>query len=189
MEPRKPSGRTVHTHTETSDTGERREFFHHTARRVITRSRQVRDSQLLNESECDGWYIDPPAAWLNLHPPPKPGTFYHVCGGSGDRDDYKFTEVGDRETGFLLLETRTHNSYLHDETGNSRTHESVHHDEVTEFSETPLMPDLFVPPLDFKRVPQLPDELRYSLAFRLRLRWEAWKDSLHLPSRIAKFTA
>jgi len=33
-EPQKWSGRTVHTHTETIDTGERRELFRYTARRV-----------------------------------------------------------------------------------------------------------------------------------------------------------
>jgi len=188
-EPQKRSGRTVHTHTETIDTGERRELFRYTARRVVTRSRQTRDSRLLSESECDGWYIDPPAAWLNLHPPAKPGTFYHLCAGTGERDDYKFTEAGDRETGFVLLATRTHKSSFEDETGNSRAHESVHHEEVTELSETPLKPDLFVPPHDFKRVLQLPDGVRYAPAYRLRLRWETLKDSLHLPNRIAKFTA
>jgi hypothetical protein len=188
MEPAKRSGRTVHTHTETIDTGERREIFHYTARRVITRSRQTRDSQLINESECDGWYIDPPAAWLNLHPPPKPGTFYHLCLGTGERDDYKFTEAGNRETGFVLLATRTHKSFSQDETENSRTHESVHHEEVTELSETPLEPGLFVPPRDFERVPQLPDGVRYAPAYRIRLRWEILKDSLRLPNEIAKFT-
>jgi hypothetical protein len=190
-EPQRRSGRTVHTHTETIDTGERRELFRYTARRVITRSRQIRDAQLLSESECDGWYIDPPAAWLNLHPPAKPstGTYYHLCAGTGERDEYKFTEAGDRETGFVLLATRTHKSSFEDETGNSRAHESVHHEEVTELSETPLKPDLFVPPHDFKRVLQLPGGVRYAPAYRLRLRWETLKDSLHLPNRIAKFTA
>lgn len=189
MEPQKRSGRTVHVHTETIDTGERRELFRYTARRVITRSRQIRDSISLSESECDGWYIDPPAAWLNLHPPPKPGTFYQLCSGTGERDDYKFAEAGNRETGFVLLARRTHKSFFQDATGTARTHEGVHHEEVTEFSETPLEPDLFVPPRDFKRVPQLPDGIRYALAYRLRLRWETLKDSFHLPNRIAKFTA
>ena len=189
IEPAKRSGKTLHNHIETIDTGERREIFGYTARRVITRSRHIRDSQLLNESECDGWYIDPPAAWLNLHPPPMPGTFYHLSSGTGERDDYKFTEAGKRETGFVLLATRTHKSSFQDETGNSRAHESVRHEEVTEFSETPLEPDLFVPQRDFKRVPQLPDGIRYALAYRIRLRWEILKDSLSLPNRIAKFGA
>jgi hypothetical protein len=189
MEPLRRSGLTIHSHTETTDTGERRELFGHTARRVITRNQQTRDSQLCSESECDGWYIDPPPAWLNLHPPPKPGIFYYLSSGTGERDDFKFTEAGKRETGFLLLATRRYKSYFHDESGNSRDHESVQREEITEFSETPLEPELFVPPSDFKRVWQLPDGVRYAQAYRIRLRWEMLKDSLGLPSRIAKFIA
>jgi len=183
----KRSGKTIHTHTDIIDTGERKEMFGCAARRIITRNRQTRDSQLLTGSECDGWYIDPPAAWLNLHPPPKPGVF-HLLSSGVERDDYKFTETGKRETGFAILTTRTHRSFFRDETGNSRVHESVHREEVSEFSEAPLEPDLFVPPLDFKRVPQLFDGVRFRLAYRMRLRWEMLKDSISLPDRISRFT-
>ena len=183
----KRSGRTVHSHTDIIDTGERKEMFGYAARRVITRNRRTGDSQLLTESERDGWYIDPPAAWLNLHPPPKPGVFHVLCAG-GERDDYKFTQTGKRETGFAILTTRTHKSFFQDETGNSRVDESVHREEVSEFSEAPLEPDLFVPPLDFKRVPQLLEGTRFPLAYRIRFRWEMLKDSIRLPDRISKFT-
>jgi hypothetical protein len=189
VQPVKRSGQTLHVHTETIDTGERREMFAYTARHVITKSRQMRDSQLLSESECDGWYIEPPAAWLSLHPP-KPGTFYHVLSfGHGGIDDYKFTETGKRETGFIVLVRRTHKSSYRDETGSLRTHESVHHEEITELSEIPLQSELFVPPRDFRRVPHLPNGIRYSLAHRTRLRWEMLKDSFSLQNRIAKFSA
>ena len=66
------SGRTRHIHTETVDTGERREIFGYTARRVITRATETSEragTSIGSESEVDGWYIDPPAAWLRLHPP------------------------------------------------------------------------------------------------------------------------
>jgi hypothetical protein len=187
----KPSGKTIHDHTDTIDTGERKEMFGYTARRVLTRNRQTRDTQVLRESECDGWYIDPPAAWLSLHPPPKAGLIYRLRMSSGDqpRDDYKFTESGTIETGFVMLATRRHKSLFHDENGNSRVHESIHRDEVVEFSEGLLGPDLFVPPRDFKRVPQIPDGVSYALAYRMQLRWAMLKDSLSLPNRIAGFTA
>ena len=182
------SGNTIHDHTETIDTGERKELFGYTARRVLTRSRQVGDSQLLMETECDGWYIDPPSAWRNLPPPPKTGMFFRLSSGNGERDEYKFTEAGERETGFVVRATRIHRSFARDETGNPRVHESVYREEVSEFSETPLELSFFVPPRDFKRLPQLPDGTRYRLAYRARLRWEMWKDSLTLPKRIAEFT-
>lgn len=70
-----------------------------------------------------------------------------------------------------------------------RTIETVHREEVTEFSEAPLEPDLFVPPADFERIPQLSDGVRHTLAYRARLRWEILKDSLSLPDKIAKFIA
>src|SRR5712692_7451923 len=58
IEPLKRSGSTVHSHSETVDTGERRTLFGYTARRVITKNTCRRDSELTSESESDGWYID-----------------------------------------------------------------------------------------------------------------------------------
>ena len=187
------SGRIIHDHTDTIDTGERKEIFGYVARRILTSNRQTSDSQVLTESECDGWYIDPPAAWLNIYPPPPAGIFYRLSISSthksAQRDDYKFTETGRRETGFIMRITRTHRSFSRDEAGNARVHESIHREEVSEFSETPLAPDLFVPPRDFKRVPQLADSAGQRLAYRLWLRWKMWEDSLSLPHRIARFNA
>jgi hypothetical protein len=174
-QPLKSTGLTVHTHTETIDTGERRETFGYMARHVITKTSQTRDSRLLSESECDGWYIDAPAAWVTLHPA-KPGSFYHVLSpNNGARDDYKFTQTGTRETGFLVQATRTYKSFFS-------------HEEVTELSETPLEPELFVPPHDFRRVPQLPDKIRSSFSFRTIRRWEMLRDSFRLRNRISRFT-
>lgn len=185
LEPQNRSGKTLHTHTETMDTGERSEIFGYTARHFIVSSRQMRDSELLSESKSDGWYIDSPAAWLNLHPPPKPGTFFHLFAGTGEIDNYRFTEDGNRETGFVLSITRTYKSSFRDEEQSLRSHESVLRDEVTEFAEVPLEPDLFVPPRDFMRVSQLPDGVRYSLPERMRLSWEMLKDSRSLQSMLS----
>ncbi len=190
MKQPRSSGITRLFQTETIDTGERREVFGYVARHVITTTLETRDSELQSQSQMDGWYIDPPAAWLNLHPPLPPGGFCYIysLGSTSEKDDYKFTETGTRETGFILLRTRTNKNVCRDEAGNPRDYRSVHRGEVTEFSETPLEPDLFVPPPNFKRVPQLPDSSRHRLPYRMRLRWEMFKDSITLPNRIAKFT-
>lgn len=186
--PVKRTGQTVQIHTQTIDTGERLEMLGYMARHVITKTNQTRDSQFLGESECDGWYIDPPAAWLILHPS-KPGTFCHVVAlVNGARDDYKFTGTGNRETGFMVRATRTHKSFFRREDGSTAIHENVSHDEITEFSETPLQPDLFVPPRDFRRVPQLSKAARHSFSLQTRLRWEMFKDSFSLQNRISRFT-
>jgi hypothetical protein len=187
IQPLKRTGQTVHIHTETIDNGERLETLGYIARHVITKTSQTRGSQLLSESECDGWYIDAPPAWLTVHPA-KPGTFCHVLVNNTARDDYKFTGTGQRETGFMVRARRTHKSFIRHEDGSTGIYENVSHDEIAELSETPLQPDLFVPPHDFRRVPQLPNGVRYTFPFQMRLRWEMLKDSFRLRNRIARFT-
>jgi len=188
-QPIKPSGHTLHTHCDTIDTGERRSIFGYSARRVLTKTRQLRDAQLVSESECDGWYIDPPAAWLNLYPP-NPGVFCVLSfTSSGTRDDFKFTETGTRETGFLLQSRRIHRSFFVDDGGNLTSREHRTDEEVTEFSESPLKAGLFVPPRDFQRVPRLPDRARYPSRDHMRLRWEMLKDWFSLRGKIDSFAA
>src|SRR5260370_13466322 len=190
IEPPERSGSTVHSHTETVDTGDRRTLFGYAARRVITKNVSRRESELTSESESDGWYIDAPVAWLNLHPPPKQGVFpiLHVVGsGGGKRDDFRITENGVRETGFPLLVRNTNRSYFPDQEGVIRSHESSHVDEVTEFSEAALDPEVFIPPREFKRVMQLPGGIRYPLSSRRRFRWEMLKDSYQLRKKLAVY--
>jgi hypothetical protein len=163
-------------HTETIDTGDRREMFGYTARHVIIRtSHRVtpEDDTASGDVESDGWYIDPPAAWLGLHPP----TSGHVIFHSGD-DTPLFTDVGPRENGFPLLVTKTQRSRDRDAEGNIRTHTSEYRDEVTELSEEALDPDLFVPPHDFRRVTRLPGEPVIPFAHRMRIGWENFKHKL-----------
>ncbi|MGH9454921.1 MAG: hypothetical protein ACRD2O_13215, partial [Terriglobia bacterium] len=126
------------------------------------------------ESETDGWYIDPPAAWLRLHPPQR--GVLHVL-SSSPRDDFKFTFAGEGQTGFLLVVTQTTRSTLPDPDGTGKIHASVYRSEVTELSEDPLDFGFFVPPGDFRRVLQLPGERR-TRALGLRLRWEILKEYL-----------
>lgn len=185
-EPLKRSGRTTHHHLETVDTGERKQLFGWEARRVITKTRTTRDSQIQGESECDGWYINPPAAWLALHPPPPAGTFTYLASGA-ERDDYKFTEAGKRENGFALFLRRSNKSFLQDEQGNSKSFETTHEEEVTELSEAALTRELFVPPRSCKRVALFQDGMRYRLGYRARFHWELLKDLLVLPRKVAEF--
>jgi hypothetical protein len=169
----RPSGRTLHVHTETIDTGDRREMFGYTARHVIIRtSHRVtpEDDTASGDVESDGWYIDPPAAWLGLHPP----TSGHVIFQAGT-DTPVFTDIGPREKGFPLLVRTTERSTLRDAEGNIRTHMSEDRDEVTEFSEEALDPDLFVPPRDFRRVARLPGEPILPFVLRMRIGWENFK--------------
>ncbi len=188
IEPRARSGLTVHSHTETVQTGDRRTIFGHTARRVITKNTSRRDSEPANESESDGWYIDAPPAWLHLHPPPKKdafAVFYCLDSGAINWNDSSFTRKGERETGFPVLVTRVDRSYFRHPDGVTRSHESSSRNEVTELSEATLDPAVFIPPRDFKRVTQLAGGRRYPLSNRLRFRWEMLKDSRQLRKKLS----
>src|SRR5262245_50573420 len=108
----RPSGRTIHVHTETIDTSERQEMFGYIARHAIIRTTYrvtPEDDAASSDIDSDGWYIDPPAAWLALHPP----TSGHVIcrfTSSDLIDTPVFTDVGPRENGFPLLVTKTQRS-------------------------------------------------------------------------------
>lgn len=82
MRAQKKSGRTVQINTETIDTGERKQIFSYTARHVITRTItqtwEAGKELPSKEAETDCWYIDPPAAWLRLHPPSPSGYRYFL---------------------------------------------------------------------------------------------------------------
>jgi hypothetical protein len=173
---RKPSGRTRHYHIETVDTGKRRQMFGHTARRVKMRTTEKVEPQGDSpKTETDGWYIDPPAAWLRLYP--QRAGFGYTCaviGNLGERDEVRFTRSGAHETGFPLILERRRDGRLE------------HRDKVIELSEDTLDPGLFLPPEDFKPVPQLPSGPcvhRYSLGTRMRLRCLMLMDR---PGRVGK---
>jgi hypothetical protein len=177
------SGSTVHNHVETVHTGDRRTVFGYTARRVIIRNTSIRDSELMSESESDGWYIDPPPAWLNLHPPNRNAFF--VGSGTRKQDDFTFTQKGERETGLPVSVVRVGRSYFRDQNGLRKSHESSSRNEITAFSEASLDPALFVPPREFKRVMQLPGGMCYPLSTQLRFHWEMLKDSRRLRKNLS----
>ncbi|MGO4881532.1 MAG: hypothetical protein ACLP59_12000 [Bryobacteraceae bacterium] len=162
--PWKPSGRTVHIHVQTVDTGERRKMFGYTARRVITRwttTISPPGDAKRTTTETDGWYIDPPA-WIQS---PQPRAQTVVYGSiEGPRDDLQVTREGPVETG-LPIARRTGPDYQR----------------AIEISERPLDPALFRPPADFKRVTELPHEptdVQYPFSLRLQMHWLLLTDGL-----------
>ena len=94
---------------------------------------------------------------------------------NGRVDTPVFTDIGPRETGFPLLVKRTHRSTLKDPEGNIRTFISEDSDEVVEFSEEPLNPDLFIPPEGFRRVARLPGDPVLPFGVRFRVGWQNLK--------------
>lgn len=180
------SGRTLRTQAWYADTGESRSFCGYIAKRILTNQRETEGSRLLSELECDGWYIDPPLAWLNLHSPPG-DALYRLSGPEIDR--VEMSEVGRRPNGFAVSLNRTHRYFAYDDAERLKAYETTFKEEVSEISEAPLARHLFLPPDGFQRVAQLPTGVRYRFGYRVRLHWELYKDSLPFRSRLKKFAS
>jgi len=155
-------------------------MFGHAARRVITRTTQTYDPKRGSTpcvTEVEGWYIDPPPAWLTAHPPLR-GRAILLASVDGRFDTPIFTDDGQRETGFRLLLTRRCQTTITDSEGNTRAHSSEDCEEVAELSEADLEFDLFVPPKDFRRVSRLPGERPLPFGLRTRIHWGRLKNAL-----------
>ena len=153
-----PKNPTIRIEIKTSDTGERKEIFGHTARHVITTTTQTRlagSNAEPQETVTDGWYIDFNQQ-LSCGPKPPAGAHGYVSGylsaGSGRQlEKPEFVMIGERETGFPLESTMTaqNPSNLPDRTiANFETR-------VIQFEKGPLDPALFEIPPGFKLVDRI----------------------------------
>lgn len=145
------SGGTLAIWIESTDTGERRQMFGHTARHIVTKERRVPGSgscSSRSESQTDGWYIDYSALpeWRR----PRPGMFFVTAGGCLDNIEVHRSGA---ELGFPLKVTTTLHNDLPGMDPKFLTNTSSM--EVVEFTQAPLDPALFVVPSDFHRVMQL----------------------------------
>jgi hypothetical protein len=149
----------------TTDTGERKEIFGHTARRVITTRRQIPlegSASRPQESVTDAWYIDSNSNAVDLHqrlscdrkwPEGKQSHAYlHAGGGKQPIDRPEFITVGEPERGFALNSvTTTKSSYLLPD-GTIKQMDSRMETQVIQFEEGPLDRALFEIPPGFKQV-------------------------------------
>lgn len=141
------SGGTVTMTSTVKDTGERKQFFGYTARRIKTVIviESSADACAVNNSkmETDGWYIDE--------------TFGFDCGGNagaygpvpavnggGCRDNYVTKTVGTAKKGFAIFEK----TLIHNE-GREPFEMTT---EVKEISKEPLDDSLFDVPADYRQV-------------------------------------
>lgn len=136
---------TLRVETTTVDTGERKEMFGYVARHVIATTKQTPldgSNSQPSQSVKDGWYIDIDLS-ISCDPKPSPRSargFVYAWAGVGGRpmppERPEFVDIGTRETGLPLKETRTHS----DES------------EVTLLERATLDPTLFDVPLEYKQV-------------------------------------
>ena len=136
----------------TSDTGQRKQFFGRTARRLVTR---VTGSDR-PETTIDGWYVDAPG--LPKWKSGSAGSFavltsYVIKGGQRlgpPRIEVK--QTGPVPAGIPVWQKTTSSIVVAG--GPPRNYESV--TEVSELTENPLADNLFQPPAGYQRVASLP---------------------------------
>jgi hypothetical protein len=143
------------------DTGERKELFGHVARHVITTAKQIPlegSHTQAQETVRDGWYIDVDRT-ISCEPklPARTVSGFVMAGAVvGGKEMMmerpEFVNIGARETGIPVKETRTTTSEAAPATGVRRYSDSINESEVTQFTEGPLDPALFEVPPGFKHV-------------------------------------
>jgi len=143
--------------TTTQDTGERKEFFGHTARHVIITGKQTPLEGSKREPEetvKDGWYIDLDPR-ISCQPKATPGVHaYLTAAVMGEAVPYerpKIVDIGKPETGYAVELKTISKSILKRAEGN-REFTSTTEMRVTELQEGPLDPALFEIPEGFRRV-------------------------------------
>lgn len=178
--PLAPSGGTLYVNFETTDTGERKNFFGYPARHLVEKQTMRPGPGAVSQGQetvRDGWYID-----LDFNPGCGPkrrvvsGFLIGATFPSGTTRTFDKIDVhrkGVAETGFpVSLTTKTSSPGA-----NSKPVVSESVQEVVELSNAPLDPTLFELPEGYKRVDRLPDYIAPPMAARRSPEspWEALK--------------
>ncbi len=186
--PAAQSGGTLHIDIDYVDTGERKEFFGHTARHIITKEKRVASPGACSKdsySETDGWYIDSAVMpeWRQV----KKNAFGVViasvvsfgtdgkCADKMDRIEVRRTGT---EPGFPVKLNTTLKSEAPRRDGSPRALESNWGSEVVELKEGPLDPALFEIPGDYRRVESLRTWASAAAPQRQLTGWEWFKQKV-----------
>jgi hypothetical protein len=153
---------TLLVETTTEDTGERKQMFGYTARRVITTVKQiplVESGQMIpQETATDGWYIDLDTSVSCVRSGNTFAVLTDVTTRPGEPPQLPvltFKSVGKRETGFALVTKEVHRLIGSLPDGSSQRSEVSKETQVTELATGPLDPALFEVPRNFRRVPRI----------------------------------
>jgi hypothetical protein len=153
---------TLRVETTTVDTGERQEMFGYTARHIITTRKQTPlegSNSEPSESVTDGWYIDIDRR-TSCDPKPLPGIghggFVSSRAGLGGKqlpiEKPKFVDIGAREIGLPVKETRTLPMTTGFSDGTRAMSAYTEELEVTVLEKAALDPTLFEAPSGYKQV-------------------------------------
>jgi hypothetical protein len=151
----KNPGRAVPIESHTVDTGERKTFFGHLAKHLVTTNTRGPKSSSGGEEILDGWYIDHEGPDNNCAPDFAHTEPYYVVGTilAEYPDVAQFQHTGPLPTGLAVKLTYT--SKLAPAKDGSPGRTMTQERTVEDLSDSPLSPSLFEVPSGFNENPQL----------------------------------
>ena len=146
---------TLRIEISTLDTGDRKDFFGHTARHVITTRKQVPlEGSKANAQEMvtDGWYIDLDTS-ISCDQKHLPGKHTHafLTAGNAPIEKIEFVDNGEPESGFPIEWKITTKETITLSDGTKKEQSFVQEMCVTQLIEGPLDPALFTIPTGFRQ--------------------------------------
>lgn len=174
---------TLRIETTTLDTGERKDFFGHTARHVITTRRQIPlegSKSNAQDMVTDGWYIDLDTSIPCDHKRLS-GKPVHVhaflAAGNAPIEKIEFLDKGEPESGFAIEWKITSKEEIGLSDSAKKEYPSVREMQVKQFAEGPLDPALFTIPTGFRQVEHIERDPPPSLPNQGSA-WERFKASV-----------
>ena len=171
---------TVRIQTTTLDTGERKEFFGHTARHVIITRKQLpleRSGSGPQEAVTDGWYIDlDPQVSCDRRLSKGTRAHAYLVAGNKPAEKPEFVDIGEPETGFPVQSAMVSKGTYTLPDGTSKQTNSKSETLVTELEQGSLDPGLFEIPPGFKHVQHIERNPRASTSSSQTIGfWERFK--------------
>jgi hypothetical protein len=157
---------TLRIETSTLDTGERKEFFGHTARHVIITRKQIpleRSHSEPQETVTDGWYIDlDPQVSCDRRLSKGKRAHGYVVAGKQPAEKPELVDIGESETGFPVQSVMVSKGTYTLPDGTNKQTNSKTETLVTQLELGSLDPGLFEIPPRFKHVRQIERNPRVS---------------------------
>jgi hypothetical protein len=154
-----PSAAPLRIEITTVDTGERKDFFGHAARHIVTTRKETPlegSHSEAQESVTDGWYIDlDTRISCDFKWPANKKGFARLTIGNAAPERTEFVQTGDAELGFPVEWKATSKSEFTLPDGTKKETTSKNDMRIVEFVEGPLDPALFEAPAGFKKVAQI----------------------------------
>ena len=169
-----PSRPVITIERDTTDTGERKQFFGRTARHLVTRVTRSDGPKTM----IDGWYIDAPGLpkWKNAAGVTIAVLTASVVGQKLAPPRIEVRQTGPVPEGLPVWQKTTYSVVLGD--GSHNNHESV--SEVIDLAEGTLPDRIFQPPDSYQRVASLPyaasRPVPHTWAELLRAHWQTIED-------------